>query len=56
MKDMIKRLVVFTIVILVVIACTWRLTMLSLGIVVNDDTCYITSYGQVDAYDYTPNF
>jgi len=52
----VKKFVVLALVVLTVMICTWRLTMLSLDITVNDDTCYVTSYGQIDAYDYTPNF
>lgn len=49
-----KRTALTLALLIATVLITWRITILSLQISVNEDTAYITSFGQTDAFDYVP--
>lgn len=54
MKRKLLKLVAVLLLIAITAAITWRLTIVTLQIEVNEDTAYVTSFGQTDAFDYIP--
>lgn len=53
-----KRNILKLAAVLAIVAATavisWKVTMLSLRIEVNEDTAYVSSFEQTDEYDYVP--
>lgn len=54
MKKRLLKLVAVLAIVAVTALVTWRITILTLHIEVNEDTAYITSFGQTDKFDYVP--
>ena len=53
MKNCFRFLLVLAIIIITSLI-TWKITMLNINIAVNEDTAYITSFGQTHEYDFMP--
>ncbi|OPX46425.1 hypothetical protein CLHUN_02410 [Ruminiclostridium hungatei] len=54
MKNRLLKLAAVLILMVATAVITWHITILTLKIEVNEDTAYITSFGQTDEFDYMP--